>query len=417
MIRHDANDYRHGATRVEDGAPGKHPVSPRPLLTISHEGGASVCWFTSCALLAQPHEWTEELRKLGVRQFKTPEALYKVIRNREFAPAVCLVDLDSVARNAIRTIDLRVPCPKLWLGKSAASPADVKNFGIYYSRIRPDELNGVVGRLIQLDRSIMLPAGFVGRQTLPFLVSDDAYRERLHHYADLYAAANLITLHGDDQLELHLVAQYLAVEAQRARIWEVKSGASIHSVLRKIAQARRPGTDVSIVMGPDIDTESAREFHKSMPAEYSMIKLSPRSANAVDALSFTIPKPAERPADVENWITSFIGRSTVENGVALSGLENAIRTIVGTLGDDPGIEEIRSLSEQVVRQHATLAEDQGGFVSYEDIVNNFERTLLRRSMTQHDWNLSATAKSLGLAESSLRYKLNKLGVVRNDTSD
>lgn len=388
----------------------------RRLRLLERGHGAAAIRFTSCALIAEASEWADALEALGAHRFKQPEALYKTLRSGTFQPEACIVDLDSVPRNLIRALDIRVPCPKLWLGGSAADPDDIKNFGVYYARARRDELNSVIGHLIDIDRAILLPAGIVGKQMLPFLAADPDYRERLHHYTEAFAGANLITLHGDDPVELQLAAQCLAVEAQRARIWEVRSEASIQSVLRKIAQARRPGSDVTIVLSRDIDIESAREFYKSVPSEYSLIKLSARPDNPVGPVSFTLPRLVDRPADTEAWIIWFVCRATIEHGIALSGLDNFVDTISQTLGDDPTIEETRNLCDRSVRQHATVMEEQGEFLSYDDLVHNYERTILRRALTQHDWNLSATARSLGLAESSLRYKLRKLGVARRGDS-
>jgi hypothetical protein len=384
---------------------------------LQNGSGIGAICFTNCALIARQSDWAEELENLGVRLFKRPESLYKTLRSRSFLPEVCIVDLDSVPRNLVKAVDIRIPCPKVWIGKTAANPADIKNFGIYYSKATADELNSVVGSLIETDQSTMLPVGIVGKQTFPLLVADKSYRERLHHYTEVSSGTNLITLHGDDPLELQLVAQYLAIGTLRARLWEVKSEASIHAMLRKIAQARRPGTDVTILLSGDVDTESAREFHESLPDEYAMIKISARSDNPVGSLSFTLPRPADRPVDIANWINWFVCRATIEYGIALSGLSGLIQSINHMLGQNPTIEQIRGLSERLVRQHATMMEDQGEYMSYEDLVHNFERTVLRRALVQHNWNLSATAKSLGLAESSLRYKLNKLGVTKRNASD
>lgn len=383
------------------------------------ENGESIAsnYFANCALIAESSEWTEELEALGAHHFKRPEALYKTIRSRTFQPDVCIVDLDSVPRNLIRAVDIRIPSPKLWIGTTAANPADIKNFGTYYSRARPDELNTVIRHLVEVDRSILMPTGIVGKQMLPFLVADKDYRERLHHHTDAFSNSNLITLHGDDPIELLLAAQCMAVEAQRARIWEVKSETSIHSVLRKIAQARRPGSDVTIILSRDIDVDSAREFYKSMPSDYSMIKLSARMENPVGSNSFTLPHPADRPADMEARVLWFVCRSTIEQGIALSGLDQLVDSISQALGGNPSIEETRALCERSVRQHATMMEERGEFMSYDDLVRNYERTILHQALTQHEWNLSATARSLGLAESSLRYKLKKLGVTRRDAPD
>lgn len=378
--------------------------------------GIDVFRLSNCALIARPSEWSAELEELGVRTFKRPEALYNALRNRTFIPESCIIDLDAIPRNLVKSVDIRIPCPKIWVGKSASNPSDIKNFGVYYSRARADELNSVISRLIEVDRSLMLPKGIVAKQILPLLVADDVYRERLHRYTELFAGSNLITLHGDDPLELQLVAQYLAVEIQRARIWEVKSESSIHSMLRKIAQARRPGTDVTVVLSTDIDTESAREFHKSVPAEYSMIKLSARTENPVGSLSFTLPRPVQRSGDIENWVLWFVCRATIEYGIALFGLTDLVRSVTRMLDENPFIEDIRTVSERSIKQHATMMEDTGEYLSYEDLVHNYERTILTQALMRNDWNLSATARALGLAESSLRYKLNKLGVMKNNFS-
>lgn len=421
-MNYDRNDQQYGETgsdpdrRRADGLVEENRELRRRLRRLGSAEGVATNRFSHCALIAQSSEWTEELESLGAHLFKRPEALYKTIRSRAFLPNACIVDLDSVPRNLIRAVDIRIPCPKLWVGGAAANPADIKSFGAYYARTRPEELNAVVGRLIEIDHAVLLPAGMVGKQLLPFLVADKAFRERLHHYTDVFAGTNLITLHGDDPIELQLAAQTLAVETQRARIWEVKSEVSTHSVLRKIAQARRPGSDVTIVLSPDIDVETAREFYKSIPSEYSMIKLSARLENPVDAVSFTLPRPGDRPVDIESWIVWFVCRATIEHGIALSGLDDLVDSITRGLGANPGIEEIRSRCERSVRQHATMMEDRGEFMSYDDLVRNYERTILRQALGQHDWNLSATARALGLAESSLRYKLRKLGIARNNAS-
>lgn len=367
---------------------------------------------SGCALLSDSSEWTTPLEQLGLRVFRRPESLYNALRTREFFPEACIVDLDTIPRSLVKAVDLRVPCPKLWVGKSASNPSDIKNFGIYYSRARPDELNTVISRLIQTDRSMLLPSGIVSSQLLPLLVIDHSYHERLHRYTELFSAANLITLHGDDTIELQLVAQYLAVESRRPRIWEIKSESSFHSTLRRIAQARRPGTDVSILLLTEVGVEAAREFHQSIPAEYSVIKLSTRVDNPVGDLSFTVPRPVERPRDIENWVTWFVCRATIEYGIALSDMPGLVRSVTRMLGDNPQLDDIRSVCERSIRQHATLMEDHGEYTSYDDLVHNYERTILKQALVKNDWNLSATARSLGLAESSLRYKLNRLGLLK-----
>lgn len=373
--------------------------------------------FVGCALLAHPSDWGDELAAHGVTVFNRPEALYAALRNRSFLPRVCIVDLDSVPRNLVKAVDLRVPCAKVWTGKAAAEPEDIKNPGVYYSKVRVDELDRVLCRLIELERTILLPIGITGRQLLPLLVADEDYRDKLNNYTDLYARSNLITLHSDDPIERQLVAEYLAVESGRARIWQVKTSDSMQSVLRKISQARRPGSDVTIILSEQVEVEAAREFSKSLPREYSLIKLSTRTDNPLDDRSFTLPRPMERPQDVENWITWFLCRASIDQGVALAGLPDLPTGIMENLNDNPTIEEIRRACDTAVKRYASAMEanQHEDFVSYEDLIANYERSVLRQALDRNGWNLSATARSLGLAESSLRYKLNKLGVPKSQS--
>lgn len=392
-----------------DDDPGASDAA-RDDLPSTAGAGSEAFHLSRCALIADKSEWSDELAHLGVAVYRRPEALYQAIRTGNLILRACLVDLDSIPRNLIRSVDLRVPCPKVWFGRSAANPADVKNFGVYYSRARTDELNRVVARLAETDDSTMLAAGIVARQVLPLLVADDSYREHLHRHAERFADGNLITIQGDDPLELQLVAEYLAVETRRTRIWEIRSDTSFQATLRKISQARRPGTDVCIILSAEIDADSAREFHKSIPAEYALIKLGERSDEPVGSLSLTLPRPQDRPKDIENWAVWFVCRATIEHGIALRSLADVVESILRTVGDNPPIEDIRAVSERSVKQHATMMEENEQYTSYQDLVHNYERTILRQALAQHAGNLSATARSLGLAESSLRYKMKKLGL-------
>jgi two-component system response regulator PilR (NtrC family) len=62
----------------------------------------------------------------------------------------------------------------------------------------------------------------------------------------------------------------------------------------------------------------------------------------------------------------------------------------------------------------SVATDFSGFDSLEKYLEHIEKTILQRSLDQHRWNRTAAAKALGMTFRQLRYRLQKLGLDRDE---
>jgi two-component system, NtrC family, response regulator PilR len=67
-----------------------------------------------------------------------------------------------------------------------------------------------------------------------------------------------------------------------------------------------------------------------------------------------------------------------------------------------------------VAEPEAAAVDFTGFASLEEYLEHIEKTVLLRTLEQHRWNRTATAKSLGMSFRQLRYRLQKLGLDRDE---
>jgi two-component system response regulator PilR (NtrC family) len=68
---------------------------------------------------------------------------------------------------------------------------------------------------------------------------------------------------------------------------------------------------------------------------------------------------------------------------------------------------------QAVTPDAAVA-DFAQFPSLEEYLEHIEKSILLRTLEQHRWNRTAAAKSLGMSFRQLRYRLQKLGLDRDD---
>ena len=50
--------------------------------------------------------------------------------------------------------------------------------------------------------------------------------------------------------------------------------------------------------------------------------------------------------------------------------------------------------------------------SLQDSLADFEEQLIRKALTEHDWNQSKAARMLQISEGTMRYKMEKLGIVK-----
>ena len=63
----------------------------------------------------------------------------------------------------------------------------------------------------------------------------------------------------------------------------------------------------------------------------------------------------------------------------------------------------------------SIAADFSGFDSLEKYLEHVEKIILQRALDQHRWNRTAAAKALGMTFRQLRYRLQKLGLDRDES--
>ena len=96
-------------------------------------------------------------------------------------------------------------------------------------------------------------------------------------------------------------------------------------------------------------------------------------------------------------------------------LERAYTLCEGNVitGDDLQLSPI-SAAPVEIESAESVAADFSGFDSLENYLEQVERTILQRSLDQHRWNRTAAAKSLGMTFRQLRYRLQKLGLDKDE---
>ncbi len=66
------------------------------------------------------------------------------------------------------------------------------------------------------------------------------------------------------------------------------------------------------------------------------------------------------------------------------------------------------------RKSAKITEEPAPAPSLTERVNALEAQLIRQALAEHDWNQSQAARSLQISEYTIRYKMEKLGIVKPD---
>ncbi len=89
-------------------------------------------------------------------------------------------------------------------------------------------------------------------------------------------------------------------------------------------------------------------------------------------------------------------------------------------GDTITGEDLQLLNDKTssieIEPAESLATDFAGFDSLEKYLEHVEKTILQRVLDQHRWNRTAAAKALGMTFRQLRYRLQKLGLDRDENA-
>lgn len=346
----------------------------------------------------------EALRDQGASLFQKPESAFKAVRSARIDPRVCIVDLSAVPGSTVRSIDLRLKCPKVWIGRKAPDPAVVKSPGLYQARGATLQLLKNMDCIAVMYEGISVPPPGKTTPLLPLITHDTEYREDLGAIGEYDRAV----LTSQDETALVAAAYYAALSSGRRRVWTAATKAGLKSA-RARAQKAKNLSDVTVIVYPKVTCDLTVDSLPDFPDPCHVLYLAAEPAPALDVPGYSLPRLEDRPRDTRSWITFFVARSSIEQGIAVERLDETVNRVFTSLHGTALIEEIRLTCERAVKRQA-LAHEEEAFAPYEDRVRNYERQILQQALQQNEGNLTHTARSLGLAESSLRYKMNALGL-------
>ncbi len=147
------------------------------------------------------------------------------------------------------------------------------------------------------------------------------------------------------------------------------------------------------------------------------------------------PKLSERKQDIPLLAATFVKRCCVENGISIKPIEPKAMSILSAY-DWPGnvrelsnvIERLVVLSEDVIRQEDVPSYILGGnssttpsshcdfdqykSLSLREFRDNMEKAFIEYHLQNNQWNISQTARVLGIERTNLHKKLKTLGLHR-----
>lgn len=188
--------------------------------------------------------------------------------------------------------------------------------------------------------------------------------------------------------------------------------------VRPVGSTRSLNVDVRILTAtnrPLLELVKAGEFREDLYYRLRVVHL-------------RVPPVRERPDDVPLLVAHFLERFVEEHGKEITGISDAAREAL--LGHSwPGnVREIENEIERAVvmtpngeaidvsvlseelRSSAAPARDTGR--ALHDVRCQAERRLILDTVRRNDWNVSATARELGLSRVGLTKKMKRLGIER-----
>ncbi len=120
-------------------------------------------------------------------------------------------------------------------------------------------------------------------------------------------------------------------------------------------------------------------------------------------------KPVE---SFENSLLNFLQQRQWSGNVR--ELENFVERLVTLAAPEAVVLTTKTIPAefQAELQSAAVFEDDASRKSLQEKVNDFEAQLIRQALEESQWNQSQAARLLGTAEYTIRYKMEKLGIVK-----
>jgi DNA-binding NtrC family response regulator len=187
--------------------------------------------------------------------------------------------------------------------------------------------------------------------------------------------------------------------------------------IERIGSPRPIKTDFRLVAATNVDLEKAVREGRFREDLYFRLKVIP----------VRLPPLRERIDDLPTLASFFLRRYNTKFRKQVEGIsDKALRAL--TAYPWPGnIRELENLIERLVAitdrtwiteddlpvelQVAELdAEPRAGGTMFQDAMTVYERNLLLRALEKHGWNVTATARYLGLPLSTMKFKIDKFSV-------
>lgn len=341
----------------------------------------------------------------GAILFKKPENAFKAIRNNELDPEVCIVDTSSIPYNLVRSIDLRMPCPKVWTGKRAPRPDLITQPGFYQAHTTLSQLYENI-RAVRSTLSAVVTSKSQLADGFPLIVNNAQFLRDLKHAAEAFQNTGYVSITSTDSLELESVVRHLSESTNRHRIWRIDSESKLKSILsKKLPKAKRLHDLTLVVNAQTINIEKYANILNGP----GVIYVSQQPIQTYGVLNLRIHPLQKRQADINSWIYWYLMRLSIDKSIAIISLKSLAEKVISVLHGNICLEDIKIICDRTIKKE--FPHTQGHpFISYEDRVNNFERQLIQEAILKHQANISATARFLNIPESSLRYKMKTLGL-------
>jgi DNA-binding NtrC family response regulator len=187
--------------------------------------------------------------------------------------------------------------------------------------------------------------------------------------------------------------------------------------IERIGSQRPIKADFRLVAATNVDLDKAVKEGRFRDDLYYRINVIP----------VKLPPLRERVDDLPQLVTFFLKRYNTKFRKQVEGVSEAAMRMLAAYWWPGNIRELENLIERLVAitEKAWITEDDLPFEFrmaeldrgerrtdslFQDAMTAFERNLLVRALEKNGWNVTATARHLGLPLSTLKFKLEKLDV-------
>ena len=190
--------------------------------------------------------------------------------------------------------------------------------------------------------------------------------------------------------------------------------------IERVGGSKPIKTDFRLIVATNIDLEKAVKDGKFRDDLYYRINVIP----------IRMPPLRERAEDLPELARLFVQRYNTKFRKQIRGVSDAALKLLATYWWPGNVRELENLIERLVavsdrdKEWITdedlpldyhmarfdAAEQVGGESIYQEALDTFERNFIIKALERCDWNVSGTARYLGLPLSTLKHKMAKLDI-------